>query len=236
MSIYYICSHCNSTNTTLKGKSSTGSPVYLCNVCKRKSSLYRIRDEFDMGKLPALLIKLHSQLTNKELYTLGILIGRGNLTGRGHLYIDLPRNKADILLLISELLCIKPPFKIRSNFTRLSYYNQYSVMFWNNLGLYQYKQYNTWLPYMNNSHFIRGLCEASGVESNKGIIYRIKSNYVLQGLKTYIERTLGIHSSTIPWSYISKWYDHLYSKCGDMKIDSVYSLIYKAHPTALNSK
>lgn len=232
MSLYYICSHCNSTNTTLKGKSKTGSPIYLCNDCKRKSSLYKINKEFDLKKMLPIHIKLESQLSNRELYALGVVLARGVILPNGHMYIDLPIYKAFLLELTGSILGIpNRPFVIRNNLVRLSYYNQYSVMFWFNLGLALRKKDYAWMSYMNSPHFIRGIHEASVSNSMKLII---SSPLILNKIETYIKQVTG--ASNLTPSNIRQWYSFIYSKCGDMKSDWAYDLIYKAYPNSINTK
>lgn len=232
MSLYYICSHCNSTHTTLKGKSKTGSPIYLCNDCKRKSSLYKVTKEFDLKKMLPIHIKLESQLSNRELYALGVVLARAVLLPNGHIYIDIPNYKSPLLELVCSILTIpKQPFPIRSNLVRLSYYNQYSVMFWFNLGLALRKKDYAWLSYMNNPHFIRGMYEASVNNSMRLII---SSPLILNKMEMYIKQVTG-DSCVTPYN-IKQWYSFIYSKCGDMKLDWAYDLIYKAHPNSINTK
>ncbi len=104
-------------------------------------------------------------------------------------------------------------------------------MFWFNLGLALRKKDYAWLSYMNNSHFIRGLYEVS---VNNSLNLVISSPLIKSKLDMCIKEVTG--DKHINYSNIRDWYNFIYAKCGDMKLDWAYDLIHKAHPNSINTK
>jgi hypothetical protein len=172
------CPSCNSEDTVLKGRTPDDRQIFKCKACGKKTTENkRVRGSrvFNLSELLPLHLKLHTNLNNGELYSLGVLIADGSISKTGQMSITLQERDQDILTTIRKCLCIDNQVrsvdcyysykgkKITKSYKRLTWANRYSTKFWEYFGLINGKTGNEqWLPYMNNTHFVRGFLDGDG--------------------------------------------------------------------------
>ncbi len=160
---------------------------------------------YNPKKMLPLLLKDSSDLSNEELWGMGLLIADGSLSKTNQLSITLNRDDTETLVLLREALQIKNSVKpvmcnyrdkktgqVRKiQYSRLTWGYRYATPYWKELGLIQEKTSNEiWLPYMANSHFLRGFLDGDGSCSSTRITFTGGSYSFLKHLQDFIDKVI----------------------------------------------
>lgn len=163
---YIWCGSCGFNLFVKSGVLKDGRQILKCSICGVKTRTYCRRHGekiFKQTELLPFLLKDSKDLNNEELYSLGFLLADGNVGSKGNLQLNILSKDKEIACIIKEALQIPNDIKyyIRSDTQQevlsLCWQNKYALNYFIAKGLTPNKTgEEVFLPWMSNSHFIRG--------------------------------------------------------------------------------
>lgn len=206
------CLTCGMTSFTKSGFSSDGRQRVICKYCRTKSTVGGLRRgerRFDETKLLPILRKNASELTNKELYCLGVLVADGCLKRHDTISLMLVREDRELIEIVHRELQI--PSNIRE-YTRkrkgrlyhsieISWQYKFSEKYWNDLGIFSQKTgQEVWLSHMNSPDFVRGYLDGDGCfffDGDEGrLSFTCLCKSFLESLNSYLKDAIGVGIQT----------------------------------------
>ena len=189
----YYCPQCGHDQLNKKGYTPDGRQRVKCLGCG-KSSTIGVRKmgeaKFDPKKLLPIMHKDPIKFNREELYAMGWLIADGSLSKTHQMSITIEPSDEYALGYIKQALSISNNIKKakcgtkRKYYSRLTWGYKHADPYWEKLGLIINKTGNEiWLPYMENSHFIRGFLDGDGCVSGKKILFTSSSIDFVQALQ-----------------------------------------------------
>lgn len=204
------CEECNSDKFKNRGKTPDGRQRIQCLSCHKSYTIgvRRMGEElYSESKMLPLLLKNPEDFSKEEFWSMGLLIADGSLSKTNQMSITLKQEDTNTLELLREALRIpnevKPTFsyikdketqqKIKVTYSRLTWGYKFATEKWQEIGLIQGKTSNeVWLPYMENSHFVRGFFDGDGgfsLSSNRATFSGASFSF-LESLQKYLNTIL----------------------------------------------
>lgn len=194
------CLDCGLNLFVKDGKRADGRQRLKCNICNTRTTIGAFRQgerRYNESRLLPFLRKENDELSKGELYSLGFIVADGTLTtnnGSPKLGINILERDVEVLEIVKRELDIPTDigYYTRSDTGQktvtLGWQYKYAWAAFTKKGLNLNKTGNeVWLPYMNSSHFIRGLLDGDGCF----FINKEKHKYELSftsGSKEYLEK------------------------------------------------
>lgn len=166
------CLKCGCSLYIKNGKATFNRQKIKCSICGTKTTIGAMRQGesmFNEDNLLPFLKKSNDELTNGELYSLGFLVADGSVSQAIQLSCNILEKDVEVLNIIKKELQFNNNIKY---YTRkdtgqktvlLNWQYKFAYPYLVSKGLSMNKTGNEiWLPYFNNSHFIRGLFDGDG--------------------------------------------------------------------------
>jgi hypothetical protein len=207
------CLNCGGSLYSKNGKVSFNRQRVKCLICGTQTIIGAMKQGekmFQEVKLLPFLRKDNSELSKGELYSLGFLIADGSVSQHVQLSCNILKKDVEVLEIIKRELCFNNDIKYYTrNDTRqetvlLTWQYKFAYPYLVAKGLCMNKTGNEfWLPYMNNSHFIRGLFDGDGCLFVNKIKHRYELSFTsgcynfLEDLNNNLKVLYGVGASKV---------------------------------------